>query len=90
MSLAGTLKHKQDVEPKWTTKEIKEQSIVTDYIGSQLNDLASTLNIYPVQNVKAGNLWHLKTKITGVLNSDSSLSDLIEVLHPCLQYVVFH
>ena len=82
MSLAGTQKEKLDVKPKWTTKEIKEQSIVTDYIGSQLNNLASALNIYPVQNVKAGNLWHLKTKITGILNSGSSLKDLIKALHP--------
>ena len=82
MSLAGTQKEKLDVKPKWTPKEIKEQSIVTDYIGSQLNNLTSALNIYPVQNVKAGNLWHLKTKITGVLNSGSSLKDLIKALHP--------
>lgn len=82
MSLAGTLKQRHDVKPHWTTKEIDEQSIVTDYIGSQLNTLASTVNIHPLQNVKAGNLWHLKTKITGVLNTGSSLIDLIKVLHP--------
>ena len=82
MSLAGTLKQRLDNKPHWTTKEIEEQSIVTDYISSQLNILASTVNIHPIQNVKAGSLWHLKTKITGVLNADSSLRDLIKVLHP--------
>ena len=37
MSLAGTQKEKLDVKPKWTPKEIKEQSI--EFIGSQLNNL---------------------------------------------------
>lgn len=82
MSLAGTLKQRLDDKPHWTNKEIEEQNIVTDYISSQLETLASSVNIHPVQNVKAGSLWHLKTKIVGVLNAGLSLRDLIKVLHP--------
>ena len=33
-------------------------------------------------SIKAGNIWHIKTDISGVLNSDFSLEQVIGLLHP--------
>lgn len=82
MSLAGTIKNQNDVLPKWSKKEIEEQNIVTEYIKNQLTPLTSLINVHPTKNVKAGQLWHLQTKIIGVLDSNYSHSDLIKALHP--------
>lgn len=82
MSLAGTIKSKDGVAPKWSKKEIGEQDIVTEYIKNQLAPLTSLIKVHPTKNVKAGQLWHLQTKIIGVLDSNYSHSDLIKALHP--------
>ena len=63
MSLAGTIKSKDGLAPKWSKKEIGEQDIVTEYIKNQLAPLTSLIKVHPTKNVKAGQLWHLQTKI---------------------------
>ncbi len=79
MSLAGTRVYKGNQTEPFEDKEYEEQQIVTDYIIDTLSK-CSEVKKGKVESVFAGNLIHLKTKITGVLNS--SISELITELHP--------
>lgn len=80
MSLAGTQSAIQNDHPLWGDKELKEQSLVTSYIQDALAPMVSGLKATEPESVRAGNLWHLRSKITG--RQQSSLSQIIKVLHP--------
>ncbi|MGB1284350.1 MAG: isochorismate synthase [Polaribacter sp.] len=83
MSLAGTQVYKETKNITWKDKEIQEQQLVTEFIKSQLLPITSTLKINKKETIKAGNLVHLKTKISGILiTQNSSLKTLIKALHP--------
>jgi isochorismate synthase len=80
MALAGTQLYSENVI--WETKEIEEQQFVTDYILSKVKDKANLVNVSEVQTVKAGNLAHLQSLISGELTNDFQALELIESLHP--------
>ncbi|WP_105047277.1 isochorismate synthase [Polaribacter gangjinensis] len=83
MSLAGTQVADNLAAVIWQQKELEEQSLVTDFIESQLKNKVEHLQISNPETVKAGNLFHLKTAISGTLHpSKSTLKELIESLHP--------
>ncbi|WP_439128815.1 chorismate-binding protein [Polaribacter sp.] len=82
MSLAGTQLCKENTQPVWKRKELEEQQLVTDFIENQLQSIATSLKIDKTETVKAGNLLHLKTQVTGQLQTDASLKSLIRALHP--------
>ncbi len=82
MALAGTQKGQDSNEVVWGDKEKEEQQFVTDYVVSKLKGVADEVLISDPYSVKAGSLWHIKTTISGVLNSDSGLKKVIELLHP--------
>lgn len=82
MALAGTQIVKDDSEVKWGDKEIEEQQFVTDFITKKINSLTNTLTVSAVKTVKAGNLLHLRTDISGLFKKESGLEHLISVLHP--------
>ena len=82
-SLAGTQVYKETENIVWKHKEIQEQQLVTAFIKNQLSTITSALKIDKTETIKAGNLLHLKTKISGILNTASaSLKTLIKALHP--------
>jgi isochorismate synthase len=81
MSLAGTKKHNDTSETAWGTKEINEQQIVTDYIVNNLQGVLNNINVKGPNTVKAGQLFHLQSKISGILKSDI-LKSVVETLHP--------
>ncbi len=80
MSLAGTQAFDGSENPVWGRKELSEQQLVTDYISSALSGEVSQLEVSKVQSVRAGNLWHLRTKLTGKFKDN--LSKIIKALHP--------
>ena len=83
MSLAGTQVADNLASVFWQQKELEEQALVTDFIDSQLKNKVEQLQISNPETVKAGNLFHLKTVISGTLHpSKLTLKDLIESLHP--------
>ncbi len=83
MSLAGTQAYNGTLDVKWNTKEVEEQQIVTDSIVSKLNTRVTNLKVSETQTIKAGNLLHLQTKVSGIINSEASnVSDVINQLHP--------
>ena len=80
VALAGTQLYSENVI--WATKEIEEQQFVTDYIVTKLKDKVIQLIISDAKTVKAGNLAHLKSFISGELTTDFQANDLIKMLHP--------
>ena len=82
MALAGTQQYNGTVDVLWDDKEIKEQEIVTNYILDNLKENVANVKIDGPKTIKAGNLLHLKTDITGSLKSLNLLEGLINSLHP--------
>jgi isochorismate synthase len=80
MALAGTQLYSENIV--WETKEIQEQQFVTDYILAKVKDKANLVNFNEAQTVKAGNLAHLQSLISGELTNDFQALELIESLHP--------
>ena len=80
VALAGTQLYSENVI--WEAKEIEEQQFVTDYIVTKVKDKVNNLIITDAKTVKAGNLAHLKSFISGELTPDFQANDLIKSLHP--------
>ncbi len=81
MALAGTQVYKGTTDVVWQEKELQEQQFVTDFIINNLEKVTKNLQKSTVKTVKAGNLVHLKTVITGNLEQQE-LKNIINVLHP--------
>ncbi|GAA3791147.1 chorismate-binding protein [Corallibacter vietnamensis] len=81
MSLAGTQEYKDSLDVVWGNKEQVEQQFVTDYIVENLQDSLSNISVSEPETIKAGNLLHLKSTITGKIN-ETGLKDIIKKLHP--------
>lgn len=80
MSLAGTRIFVENQEPQWGHKELIEQEMVTDFIKKALNEKVIGLQIEEMESVRAGNLWHLRTKLSGRIKT--GLQPIIAALHP--------
>ncbi len=81
VALAGTINAKEQPEPLWTDKEKEEQQMVVDFIIDALKNHSKDLNVGAVQNVRAGDLWHLKSDIKAQIQPEN-LSKIINDLHP--------
>ncbi len=81
MSLAGTQKYIENENPNWGTKELEEQNLVTQYISDAITPSVSDLKISERTSVKAGKLWHLRTKLRGKFPKEK-LYEIIKALHP--------
>jgi isochorismate synthase len=82
IALAGTQKDTGSNEVVWQKKEQEEQQFVTDYIVEKLKNVASEVVVSQPYSLKAGSIWHIKTDISGTLNSSSSLWEVALLLHP--------
>ncbi len=80
VALAGTQLFSESII--WTTKEIEEQQFVTDFIVSEIASKVENLVVSEPETIKAGNLAHLKSVISGQFSDDFSALDLITHLHP--------
>lgn len=78
MSLAGTQPFAE--QPNWKRKEIEEQELVTQFIVDQLTPKVAQFSVGNVETIQAGQVLHLRTKISGILNNN--LADIVSVLHP--------
>lgn len=82
ISLAGTQKNTGLGEIVWQSKEIQEQEFVTDYIVAELNKVAHAVVMSEPYSFKAGSIWHIRTDISGKLNTTGNLKEVIQLLHP--------
>ncbi|CAM1347358.1 chorismate-binding protein [Tenacibaculum insulae] len=80
MSLAGTQVFNDSETVSWQPKEIEEQQFVTDYITDKLSTICKKTEKSNAETIKAGNLLHLRTLITGEIATENSV--LIQKLHP--------
>ncbi|WP_166925744.1 chorismate-binding protein [Flavobacterium poyangense] len=81
-ALAGTQKATLEAEISWQQKEKEEQQYVTDFIIKRLREVALSVKVTEPYSIKAGSIWHIKTDISGVLNENSTLEEVIDTLHP--------
>ncbi|PTX62801.1 isochorismate synthase [Kordia periserrulae] len=82
MSLAGTRKFEENAAISWNQKEIEEQQIVTDYIAAQLKKFITNVTVSEATPHRAGSLVHLCSMISGRMNSEFTIGDIITALHP--------
>jgi isochorismate synthase len=82
MALAGTQKDMGINNIVWQKKEQEEQQFVTDFIAEKIKDISSDITISKPYSIKAGSIWHIKTDLSGVLNSNSCLQQIVSILHP--------
>jgi isochorismate synthase len=78
MSLAGTGRNPED----FRDKERMEQSLVSGYIMEQLRPFCKDVQQDEVSVKKAGELYHLCTRIKAVKKQDTRLFDITSALHP--------
>jgi isochorismate synthase len=81
VSLAGTLQKSEFPSPVWGAKEKEEQQLVTTYIETVLADHVDKMQISEVETIDTGNLYHLKTTLSGELIPGKTKT-IIESLHP--------
>ena len=81
MSLAGTQNADKEQMIAWGKKEIQEQQLVTDYIVDVLKNKVAGLRVSDKESIKAGQLWHLRTKLIGRIQK-GDLTSVIQALHP--------
>ena len=82
MALAGTQLYKNSTDVIWNGKERKEQQFVTDFILENIRDTVDNIKVSNAYTIKAGNLLHIRTDISGVLKAADMLESLIGSLHP--------
>jgi isochorismate synthase len=88
VALAGTQLFKGDMEVEWGDKEIEEQQMVVNSIVEKLKEETDELKVSEKFTVKAGNLLHLQTNISGTIhnletsNNQNEIKKLINALHP--------
>jgi isochorismate synthase len=80
VSLAGT--YSKATFTNWTHKEMHEQQVVTDYIVNSVKSEVKNITISKPETVEAGQLVHLKTMISGEIESSSALKKMLQQLHP--------
>ncbi len=82
MALAGTQKFQGFDEVTWQEKEKTEQEIVTNFIVKNIKNHVHDLKVSQPKTIKAGNVLHLKSDISGSMNENFSNKNLIQILHP--------
>jgi isochorismate synthase len=83
MALAGTQDYLGTLNVVWDEKEKQEQQLVTDYVLENLKPHLENLEHSEVNTIKAGQVLHLKTDISGLLKESSKdLQKLIFTMHP--------
>lgn len=82
MALAATQPFVDSLDVTWKLKEQQEQQFVTNYILATIKSAISEIKISEPYTVKAGNLLHIRTDVSGKLKSENKLGELVNALHP--------
>lgn len=80
VALAGT-RLQSEIET-WGEKEKIEQELVTNFIVENIQKYSKTVITSRPYTANAGNLQHIKTDILALLENQSELRNIVEVLHP--------
>lgn len=86
MSLAGTMTwdagKSEGKSAYWSTKDKREQQLVTDYIYKCLLPFAERIELRGPFPTKAGDLAHLRTDFLFTLHDHKNIGDILSCLHP--------
>ncbi|MDA8850074.1 chorismate-binding protein [Flavobacteriaceae bacterium] len=83
MALAGTQTFNPAKDIEWDIKNKDEHAFVTDYLVDVLSNYLEPIKTSGPHTLRAGELLHLQTHITGRLKStDYSLKELLRAMHP--------
>ena len=83
MAVAGTQIFTSSEQVEWDAKNIEEHAFVTDYLLEVLSDYLDPIKTSGPHTLKAGELLHLQTIVTGRLKPTSiSLKQLLGAMHP--------
>lgn len=80
VALAGT-RLKTEAE-NWGEKEKIEQELVTNFIVENIQKYSKSVTTSHPYTANAGSLQHIKTDISALLENQSELKNIVEVLHP--------
>lgn len=82
-ALAGTKKIPLTEDPiSWDDKNLKEQSIVFDYIQDNLKKIGIDATSNIAQTIQSGDLVHLQSEFVFKINDSSKIGEVLSVLHP--------
>ncbi len=83
VALAGTRTETEAAEDqRWDEKNLREQSLVSDYIRERLGAFGAATTEQSLQTATSGGLTHLKTDFDFTLPGNSRLGSLLAQLHP--------
>ena len=83
IALAGTQKLVDDMlTHRWDEKNIREQKIVSDYIGRTITNFTQTFNVSAPFTHRAGHIAHLRTDFYFQIIPESDLLTVLKTLHP--------
>ena len=83
MAVAGTQIFTSSEQVEWDAKNIEEHAFVTDYLLEVLSDYLDPIKTFGPHTLKAGELLHLQTIVTGRLKPTSlCLKQLLGAMHP--------
>jgi isochorismate synthase len=82
VALAGTQKFNGSIEVVWQNKELEEQKFVSDFISENLKKYIQNIEISTPFSVRAANLVHLKSEVSGTFKNNVHLKEVISILHP--------
>lgn len=81
MALAGTRRY-CGVDVEWDEKNIREQAVVSKWIGDQLIQEGIDIKMSEVYTAQAGGLEHLRTDITMKIADATVAEKVLNILHP--------
>ena len=83
-AIAGTRRNdpKETFDLQQNSKDQHEHQIVVDFIQSQLQTICTEITVVPQKILYLQHLQHLYTPISGVLQSNVNLYDVLKALHP--------
>lgn len=82
MALAGTLEYTGDPDPKWSTKNIREQRYVAEYIRDAIAPFAVRVAADGPHTVRAAALVHLRTDFSFRIGANCRIGEILSALHP--------
>ena len=80
MALAGTRPITSDIP--WDNKNLEEHKVVTDFIIATLAEKGIEAHCDSLSTIDAGPVQHLMTRISGKIEDDDIIADLVDSLSP--------
>ncbi len=78
----GQAENRNSATPEWSAKNIEEQRLVADYVRECIEKFTDDFSETRTYNVRAGDLFHLRSDLCFTSDKEDKLGDVINSLHP--------